>query len=178
MFLWISLSSVLKYMNQQKKENKFYKKEARYTEWQLPQLLAGILIKTKLVSFSEQTWQALSRRAFFFHSCQNIKWVQVLQECLQGWGQGWADLFLSPLCMWVSICVFIYVFEHVFPPNPDCFHACFGSTAQKYTQQFAFAPFCSFDVLESWAKASDCYVIVERLGTALSRTICKGPGNS
>lgn len=24
-------------------------------EWQLPQLLAGILIKTKLVSFSEQT---------------------------------------------------------------------------------------------------------------------------
>lgn len=89
----------------------------------------------------------------FFHSCQNIKWVQVLQECLQGWGQGRADLFLSPLCTWDFICVFIYVFAHVFPPNPDCFHACFGCTAEEHTQQFVLAPLWSFAVVENWSKS-------------------------
>lgn len=89
----------------------------------------------------------------FFHFCQNIKWVQVLQECLQGWGQGRADLFLSPLCMCVSICVFIYVFSHVFPPNPDCFHACFGCTAEEHTQQFVLAPLSSFTMVDNWSKS-------------------------
>ena len=36
-------------------ERKEKEKKKRHTERQLPQLLAGILIKTKLVSFSEQT---------------------------------------------------------------------------------------------------------------------------
>ncbi len=41
------------------------KVKERHTEWQLPQLLAGVLIKTKLVSLREQTWQALKLRSFF-----------------------------------------------------------------------------------------------------------------
>lgn len=51
-FWVVPLASVLKYINQQKKN---FKKKARHREWQLPQLLAWTLIKTKLVSFSEQT---------------------------------------------------------------------------------------------------------------------------
>ncbi len=92
-------------------------------------------------------------RSFFFQSCQNIKWVQVLQECLQGWGHSRVDLFLSALCMWESICVFIYIFVHVFPPNPNCFHTCFSCTAEEHAQQFVLAPLCSFAVVENWSKS-------------------------
>lgn len=56
---WGFFCFVLKYTKQQKRKDILKRK------WQLPQLLAGALIKTKLVSFSEQTWQALSRGAFF-----------------------------------------------------------------------------------------------------------------
>lgn len=71
------------------------KVKERHTERQLPQLLAGVLIKTKLVSLREQTWQALRLRSFF-HSCQDVKWVQVPQECQRlVRGRDRSDLSLS-----------------------------------------------------------------------------------
>lgn len=68
-------------------------------KWQLPQLLAGALIRTKLCFFQWTNMTGTEQRSFFFYSCQNIKWVQVLQECLQGWGQGNADLFSTLHCV-------------------------------------------------------------------------------
>ena len=146
------LNSVLKLVRKQERKESL-KKKARHSEWQLPQLLAGTLIKTKLVSFSEQTWQALSRGAFFSTPAKILSECRCSRNVYKGGGQGRADLFLSPLCMWVSICVFIYIFAHVFPPNPDCFHACFGCTAEKYTQQWFLAPLCSFAVVENWSES-------------------------
>lgn len=109
MFLWIPLSSVLKYMNQQKKKRNF-KKEARYTEWQLPQLLAGILIKTKLVSFSEQTWQALSRRAFFSTPAKILSECRCSRNVYKGGGKAELTFFsLHCVCESPYVCLFMYL---------------------------------------------------------------------
>lgn len=94
------------------------------------------------------------QRSFFFSTP-----AKILSECrcsrnvYKGGGNAELTFFLSLLCMWVSICVFIYVFAHVFPPNPDCFHACFGCTAEEHTQQFVLAALCSFTVVENWSKS-------------------------
>lgn len=88
------------------------KGKERHTERQLPQLLAGVLIKTKLVSLSEQTWQALRLRSFF-QSCQDVKWVQVPQECQRlARGRDRSDLSLSFNC--VSITSSLTLHLHVY----------------------------------------------------------------
>lgn len=86
------------------------KVKERHTERQLPQLLARVLIKTKLVSLREQTWQALRLRSFF-QSCQDVKWVQVPQECQRlARGRDRSDLSLSFtvfLSLVLSLCTYI-----------------------------------------------------------------------
>lgn len=70
-----------------KKERKKRKdKKERHTERQLPQLLAGSLIKTKLVSLSEQTRQTLSR-GLFFHPAKILSECRCLRNAREGWGK-------------------------------------------------------------------------------------------
>lgn len=164
--------------------NSFFKKywsnkggEKSKRKWQLPQLLAGALIRTKLCFFQWTNMTSTEQRTFFFYSCQNIKWVQVLQECLQGWGQANADLFSSLYCVCktpyvcLSICACVstkpWLLFHVI-----CLHA------RGAHQQFVFAPLWSFAVVENWSKSKWLLCYTEEAGGCLSRTRCKGPCGS
>lgn len=116
-----SLNTVWYHMKQQKKKV-FFKKKAKHTEWQLPQFLAGALIKTKLVSFSEQTWQALSREAFFPITAKILTECRCSRNVYKGGGTAdLTSLFLSIVYASLHMCVYL------------CICACLSSKPQLFS---------------------------------------------
>lgn len=138
MIFYVASGAWVKFKNmklQQREE--ILKKKPRHTVRQLPQTLAGILIKTKLVSLSEQTWQALSRGVFLFFLFFLVFFsilAKTLSECRccrnVFKGGGIAELTFSLLCC-ESACVYFHMV--------------------LCTHQFFLAPFWSITKAETWS---------------------------
>lgn len=142
-------------------------------KWQLPQLLAGALIRTKLCFLQWTNMTGAEQRSFFFYcSGQNIKWVQVLQECLQGWGQSNA-VFFSPSTVHVRLHMCVYLFMHVVPFRPDWRFASFGCAVEEHIQSYV-----SKQLLYGGKLEQIQVTVFFRRGWGLSRTRCKGHGGS